>query len=43
VGHYLAFPRASRQRRAVRAFVEWITSELSATEGKSKKRIAVDR
>ena len=43
VGHYLAFPRASRQRPAVRAFVEWITSELSATEGKSKKRIAVDR
>ena len=43
VGHYLAFPRASRQRRAVRAFAEWITSELSATEGKSKKRSAVDR
>ena len=43
VGHYLVFPRASRQRRAVRAFVEWITSELSATEGKSKKRSAVDR
>ena len=43
VGHYLVFPRASRQRRAVRAFAEWITSELSATEGKSKKRSAVDR
>ena len=43
VGHYLVFPRASRQRRAVRAFAEWITSELSATEGKSKKRGAVDR
>jgi LysR family glycine cleavage system transcriptional activator len=43
VGHYLAFPRASRQRRAVRAFAEWITSELSATEGKSKKLSAVDR
>jgi LysR family transcriptional regulator, glycine cleavage system transcriptional activator len=26
VGHYLAFPRVSRQRRAVRAFAEWITS-----------------
>jgi DNA-binding transcriptional LysR family regulator len=43
VGHYLAFPRASRQRRAVRAFAKWITSELSATEGKSKKLSAVDR
>jgi DNA-binding transcriptional LysR family regulator len=43
VGHYLVFPRASRQRRAVRAFAEWITSELSATERKSKKRSAVDR
>ena len=43
VGHYLVFPRASRQRRAVRAFAEWITSELSATERKSKKRRAVDR
>jgi len=43
VGHYLVFPRASRQRRAVRAFAEWITSELSATEGKSKKLSAVDR
>jgi DNA-binding transcriptional LysR family regulator len=43
VGHYLVFPRASRQRRAVRAFAEWITSELCATEGKSKKRSAIDR
>jgi LysR family transcriptional regulator, glycine cleavage system transcriptional activator len=43
VGHYLVFPRASRQRRAVRAFAEWITSELSATEGKSKGCSAVDR
>jgi DNA-binding transcriptional LysR family regulator len=43
VGHYLVFPRASRQRRAVCAFAEWITSELSETEGKSKKRSAVDR
>jgi LysR family glycine cleavage system transcriptional activator len=42
-GHYLVFPRASRQRRAVRAFAEWITSELSATERESKKRGAVDR
>jgi hypothetical protein len=31
------------QRRAVRAFAEWITSELSRTDGKSKKRGAVDR
>src|SRR6478736_5276894 len=43
VGHYLVFPRASRRRRAVCAFAEWITSQLSATEGKSKKRSAVDR
>jgi DNA-binding transcriptional LysR family regulator len=28
VGHRLVFPRASRQRRAVRAFADWITSEL---------------
>jgi DNA-binding transcriptional LysR family regulator len=33
VGHYLVFPRTRRQRRAVCAFVEWITSELSETEG----------
>jgi len=39
VGHYLVFPRASRQRRAVCAFAEWITSELSKTEGKSKKAV----
>ena len=39
VGHYLVFPRASRQRRAVSAFAEWITSELSKTEGKSKKAV----
>jgi LysR family transcriptional regulator, glycine cleavage system transcriptional activator len=38
VGHFLAFPRASRQRRAVTAFVEWITSELAETEGKSRNR-----
>lgn len=43
VGHFLAFPRASRQRRAVCAFVEWITSELSETEGKSKNRSTIDR
>jgi len=36
VGHYLVFPRASRQRRAVCAFAEWITSELSETEGNFK-------
>ena len=43
VGHYLVFPRAGRQRRAVCAFAEWITSKLSETEGKLKKRSAVDR
>jgi len=39
VGHYLVFPRASRQRRAVCAFAEWITSELSETEGNFKKAV----
>jgi LysR family transcriptional regulator, glycine cleavage system transcriptional activator len=34
VGHYLVFPRASRQRRAVQAFTDWVRSELSETEGK---------
>jgi LysR family glycine cleavage system transcriptional activator len=43
VGHHLVFPRASRQRRAVRTFAEWIMSELFGTEGKSKERGAVDR
>jgi DNA-binding transcriptional LysR family regulator len=28
VGHRLVFPRASRQRRAVRAFADWIVAEL---------------
>ncbi len=28
VGHHLAFPRAARQRRSVRAFVAWILGEL---------------
>jgi len=28
VGHHLVFPRASRERRAVRAFTDWIKSEL---------------
>jgi LysR family glycine cleavage system transcriptional activator len=28
IGHRLTFPRASRQRRAVRAFADWIMSEL---------------
>jgi DNA-binding transcriptional LysR family regulator len=32
VGHHLAFPRASRQRRAVRAFADWITNELSGAD-----------
>ena len=29
--HYLTFPRVSRQRRAVRAFADWVASELSDT------------
>ena len=28
VGHYLVFPRAGRQRRAVRVFTEWLLREL---------------
>jgi LysR family glycine cleavage system transcriptional activator len=28
-GHHLVFPRTSRQRRAVRAFADWMISELS--------------
>jgi LysR family transcriptional regulator, glycine cleavage system transcriptional activator len=35
VGHYLVFPRASRQRRAVRAFSDWLGSEISRADGKS--------
>ncbi|QHO79115.1 LysR family transcriptional regulator [Bradyrhizobium sp. CCBAU 051011] len=31
VGHHLVFPRANRQRRAVRAFADWIMSELDRT------------
>jgi DNA-binding transcriptional LysR family regulator len=34
VGHHLVFPRASRQRHAVRAFVEWVAAELSLNDGK---------
>jgi len=30
VGHHLVFPRAGQQRRAIRAFTEWITRELAA-------------
>jgi len=29
VGHHLIFPRSSRQRRAVRAFADWILAELA--------------
>jgi LysR family transcriptional regulator, glycine cleavage system transcriptional activator len=29
IGHHLVFPRSSRQRRAVRAFADWMMSELS--------------
>jgi LysR family glycine cleavage system transcriptional activator len=35
VGHHLVFPRAGRQRRALRTFVEWITSELAQTDKKA--------
>jgi LysR family transcriptional regulator, glycine cleavage system transcriptional activator len=28
IGHHLVFPRSSRQRRAVRAFADWMISEL---------------
>ncbi len=28
VGHYLVFPRAGRQRRAVRVFAEWLLNQL---------------
>ena len=35
VGHYLVFPRASRQRRAVRAFADWIAAQLSQADSKS--------
>jgi LysR family transcriptional regulator, glycine cleavage system transcriptional activator len=36
IGHHLVFPRAGRQRRAVRAFADWLTSELfpPARQGK---------
>jgi DNA-binding transcriptional LysR family regulator len=30
IGHYLVFPRAASQRRAVRSFADWIISELTA-------------
>ena len=29
IGHHLVFPRTSQQRRAVRAFTDWMISELS--------------
>lgn len=35
IGHHLVFPRASRQRRAVAAFADWIVSELSQSESKA--------
>ena len=35
VGHHLVFPRSSKQRHPVRAFADWITAELSLTDGKS--------
>ena len=28
IGHYLVYPRAGRQRRAVRVFTEWLLNEL---------------
>jgi hypothetical protein len=39
----LVFRAPTDSAAAVRAFAEWIASELSATEGKSKKRSALDR
>jgi LysR family transcriptional regulator, glycine cleavage system transcriptional activator len=36
VGHYLVFPRANQERRAVRAFVDWIAAELSQADSKSR-------
>lgn len=30
IGHHLVFPRASQQRRPIRAFTEWIMRELAA-------------
>jgi DNA-binding transcriptional LysR family regulator len=35
VGHHLVFPRASRQRRAVRAFADWIMAELQLSGANS--------
>src|SRR5215475_4947183 len=40
IGHHLVFPRASRQRHAVRAFTHWIISELYQAEGKPERRNA---
>ena len=37
VGHHLVFPRTGRQRRALRTFVDWITSELALTSSKEAK------
>src|SRR5262245_50825038 len=34
VGHHRVFPRAGRQRRPLRTFVDWITSELAQTDNK---------
>jgi LysR family glycine cleavage system transcriptional activator len=34
IGHHLVFPRAGRQRRALRTFVDWITAELAQTDSK---------
>jgi LysR family transcriptional regulator, glycine cleavage system transcriptional activator len=36
VGHYLVFPRANQERRAVRAFVDWIADELSQADSKPR-------
>jgi DNA-binding transcriptional LysR family regulator len=36
VAHYLTFPRVSRQRKAVRAFADWIVSELALDEHPAK-------
>ena len=33
IGHRLVYPRASRQRFAVRAFADWIVSQLGGEVG----------
>lgn len=37
VGHRLIYPRASRQRAAVRAFVDWLVAELGGEQVRSSQ------